>query len=453
MSQVKRDMGSGSIKKLMLQLALPALVGQVVNLLYNIVDRIYIGHIPEIGGTALTGVGLFTPLLMLITAFAMLAGAGGAPRAAIAMGQKDRDRAEKIVANCFTMLMIFAAVLTVALFAAAPALLRLFGASDATLPYALTYGRIYIVGSAFVLIVMGMNPFITTQGFAKVSMLTTLIGAGINIVLDPIFIFLLDMGVAGAALATVISQAVSALWILRFLTGEKTILKLKRGNMKLQKQIILPCLALGISSFVMVSTESLLSVSFTSSLARFGGDVAVGAMTVMTSLNQLITMPLQGICQGGQPLISYNYGAGKMRRVKEAFLCQFIVCVAYTTVFWLLIQFFPGFFAGIFTSDQQLVEYTAWALRIFLACAFSVGFQISCQQAFMALSQAKISLLMACLRKIVLLIPLIFILPNFFENKVTAVFLAEPVSDLIAAAVTTMCFFAFFAKLMKREEK
>lgn len=453
MSQVKRDMGSGSIKKLMLQLALPALVGQVVNLLYNIVDRIYIGHIPEIGGTALTGVGLFTPLLMLITAFAMLAGAGGAPRAAIAMGQKDRDRAEKIVANCFTMLMIFAAVLTVALFAAAPALLRLFGASDATLPYALTYGRIYIVGSAFVLIVMGMNPFITTQGFAKVSMLTTLIGAGINIVLDPIFIFLLDMGVAGAALATVVSQAVSALWILRFLTGEKTILKLKRGNMKLQKQIILPCLALGISSFVMVSTESLLSVSFTSSLARFGGDVAVGAMTVMTSLNQLITMPLQGICQGGQPLISYNYGAGKMQRVKEAFLCQFIVCVAYTTVFWLLIQFFPGFFAGIFTSDQQLVEYTAWALRIFLACAFSVGFQIGCQQAFMALSQAKISLLMACLRKIVLLIPLIFILPNFFENKVTAVFLAEPVSDLIAAAVTTMCFFAFFAKLMKREEK
>ncbi len=453
MSQVKRDMGSGSIKKLMLQLALPALVGQVVNLLYNIVDRIYIGHIPEIGGTALTGVGLFTPLLMLITAFAMLAGAGGAPRAAIAMGQKDRDRAEKIVGNCFTMLLIFALLLTVVLFTAAPALLRVFGASDATLPYALTYGRIYIAGSAFVLVVMGMNPFITTQGFAKISMLTTLIGAGINIVLDPIFIFLFDMGVAGAALATVISQAVSAMWIMRFLTGNKTVLKLKRSNMKLQKQIILPCLALGISSFVMISTESLLSVSFTSSLARFGGDVAVGAMTVMTSLNQLITMPLQGICQGGQPLISYNYGAGKLQRVKEAFFCQFIVCVAYTTVFWLLIQFFPGFFAGIFTSDQQLVSYTAWALRIFLACAFSVGFQISCQQAFMALSQAKISLLMACLRKIVLLIPLIFILPHFFENKVMAVFLAEPVSDLIAAAVTTGCFFAFFTKLMKKQEK
>ena len=446
-------MGSGSVKKLMVQLALPALVGQVVNLLYNIVDRIYIGHIPEIGGAALTGVGLFSPIVMLITAFAMLAGAGGAPRAAIAMGQKDKERAEKIVANCFSVLLIFSFVLTITLYAAAPALLRMFGASDNTLPYALAYGRIYILGSAAVLIVMGMNPFITTQGFAKISMMTTLIGAGINIVLDPIFIFLLNMGVKGAALATVISQMISAAWIMRFLTGEKTILKLKKKNMKPEKRIILPCLALGISSFVMISTESLLSVSFTSSLARYGGDVAVGAMTVMASLNQLITMPLQGVCQGGQPLISYNFGAGKMERVKEAFFCQFIACIAYTTVFWLLLQLFPGFFAGIFTSDQQLVSYTAWALRIFLACAFSIGFQISCQQAFMALSQAKISLLMACLRKIVLLIPLIFILPNFFSDKVTAVFLAEPVSDFIAAAVTTTCFFVFFTKLMKNSEK
>ena len=453
MSQIKRDMGKGSVKKLMLQMALPALVGQVVNLLYNIVDRIYIGHIPEIGGTALTGVGLFTPILMLITAFAMLAGAGGAPRAAIAMGRKDKNRAEKIVGNCFTMLMIFAVVLTIALYAAAPALLQMFGASEQTLPYAVTYGRIYIVGSVFVLIVMGMNSFITTQGFAKVSMMTTLLGAAVNIVLDPIFIFLFDMGVAGAALATVLSQIVSAVWILRFLTGKKTILRLKKSCMRLQKDVILPCLGLGISSFVMISTESLLSVSFTSSLARFGGDVAVGAMTVMTSLNQLIAMPLTGICQGGQPLISYNYGAGKLKRVKEAFFCQFTVCVAYTTVFWLLLMLFPSAFAGIFTSDQQLVSYTAWALRIFLSCAFSVGFQISCQQAFMALSQAKISLLMACLRKIVLLIPLIFILPHFFADKVTAVFLAEPVSDVTAAAVTTACFFRYFGKLMKREEK
>ena len=446
---VKQDMGTGSVKKLMLKMAVPALVGQVVNLLYNIVDRIYIGHLPEIGGTALTGVGLFTPILMLITAFSMLCGAGGAPRAAIAMGRGDREYAEKILGNCFSMLMILAVVLTSALYLAAPTLLRWFGASDATLPYAVSYGRIYILGSVFVLTVMGMNTFITTQGFAQISMLTTVIGAVINIVLDPILMFGLKLGVRGAAIATVLSQAVSALWILRFLTGKKTVLKLKRENLKLVPSVILPCLGLGISSFVMVSTESILSISFTSSLARFGGDVAVGAMTVLTSINQLITMPLSGICQGGQPLISFNYGAKKFDRVKEAFFCQFGVCVAYTTCFWLLLQTMPGFFAGIFTSDTALVDYTAWALRIFLACGFSVGFQISCQQAFMALGQAKISLFMACLRKLILLIPLIFILPNFFENKAFAVFLAEPVSDIIAAAATTIAFFTFFIRMLK----
>ena len=447
----KRDMGTGSVKKLMVQMAVPALVGQVVNLLYNIVDRIYIGHIPEIGGAALTGVGLFTPILMLITAFAMMAGAGGAPRAAIAMGQGDKEKAEKIMANCFTVLLMFAVVLTAVFYFACPTLLRLFGASDATLPYAVEYGRIYILGSVSVLIVMGMNTFITTQGFASISMLTTVIGAVINIVLDPILIFVLDMGVAGAATATVLSQIVSAVWILLFLTGKKTILKLKVPNMKLQKHIILPCLGLGISTFVMLSTESILSISFTSSLARFGGDVAVGAMTVLTSINQLITMPLSGVCQGGQPLISFNYGARKYDRVKEAFFCQFGVCVAYTTVFWLLLMAMPNVFAGIFTSDVALVDYTAWALKIFLACGFSVGFQISCQQAFMALGQAKISLIMALLRKVFLLIPLIFILPLLFtpENKAFAVFLAEPISDVIAAAVTTFMFFRFFIRMLK----
>ena len=448
---VKRDMGTGSVKKLMVQMAVPALVGQVVNLLYNIVDRIYIGHIPEIGGAALTGVGLFTPILMLITAFAMLCGAGGAPRAAIAMGQGDKDKAEKILGNCFALLLMLAVVLTAVFWFACPGLLRMFGASDATLPYAVTYGRIYVVGSVFVLIVMGMNTFITTQGFASISMLTTVIGAVINIVLDPILIFGLKMGVAGAATATVLSQAVSAVWILRFLTGKKTILKLKKENLKLRKPIILPCLGLGISTFVMLSTESILSVSFTSSLARFGGDVAVGAMTVLTSINQLITMPLSGICQGGQPLISFNYGAKKYDRVKEAFFCQFGVCVAYTTVFWLALMAFPNVFAGIFTSDVALVDYTAWALKIFLACGFSVGFQISCQQAFMALGQAKISLIMALLRKVFLLIPLIFVLPLFFapENKAFAVFLAEPISDVVAAAVTTFMFFRFFIRMLK----
>ena len=444
-----QDMGTGSIRKWMVQLAVPALVGQVVNLLYNIVDRIYIGHIPEIGGAALTGVGLFSPILMLITAFAMMAGSGGAPRAAIAMGQGDKEKAEKILGNCFTVLMGMAVLLTVVFYFACPTLLRWFGASDATLPYAVEYGRIYILGSIFVLTTMGLNVFITTQGFAKISMLTTVIGAVTNIVLDPILIFGLNLGVKGAAIATVCSQAVSAIWILRFLTGKKTILKLKPANMKLIPGIILPCLGLGVSTFVMLSTESILSISFTSSLARFGGDVAVGAMTVLTSINQLITMPLSGVCQGGQPLISYNYGAKKIDRVKEAFFCQFGVCVAYTVVFWLLLMTMPNVFAGIFTSDTAIVDYTAWAIRVFLACGFSVGFQLSCQQAFMALGQAKISLVMALLRKVFLLIPLIFILPMFFTDKAFAVYLAEPIADIVAAAVTTFMFFRFFLKMLK----
>ena len=443
------DMGSGSVKRWMVKMAVPAVIGQVVNLLYNIVDRIYIGHISGIGGSALTGVGLFTPILMLITAFAMLAGAGGAPRAAIAMGKGSREEAEKIMANCFTVLLILAVILTAVFSVFLPSLLRLFGASDVTLPYGTTYGRIYILGSIFVLTVMGMNPFITTQGFSRMSMMTTVIGAGINIVLDPIFIFVLDLGVAGAALATVLSQAVSAVWILKFLTGKKTLLKLKPGNMTLERKTIAPCLGLGVSSFVMVSTESLLSISFTSSLSRYGGDVAVGAMTVLTSINQLIMMPMQGVCQGGQPLMSFNYGARKLNRVKEAFLCQFLTCVTYTAVFWSLLMLFPNAFAGIFTSDTALVEYTAWAIRVFLAGCFSVGFQISCQQAFMALGQAKTSLIMACLRKLILLIPLIFILPLFFENQAFAVFLAEPVSDILSAVVTTAVFARFFRKLMK----
>ncbi len=450
MKEKTQDMGSGSIPKLLAQLAIPAVVAQIVNLLYNIVDRIYIGHIPEIGASALTGVGLFTPILMLINAFAMLAGAGGAPRAAIAMGEKNHERAEKIIGNCFSLLLIFAVILTGVFYILAPTLLQLFGASDVTLPYAVEYSRIYILGSIFVLIVMGMNPFITTQGFSKISMLTTVIGAVINIILDPIFIFVFGMGVKGAALATVLSQAVGAVWILRFLTGQKTILKLKKCNLKMEKDIILPCLALGISSFIMLSTESLLSISFTSSLSRYGGDLAVGAMTIITSVSQLVLMPMQGICQGGQPIISYNYGAGNKDRVKKAFFTQFKVCVAFSIVCWAAMMLIPQVFAGLFTTDQALSEYTVWAIRIYMAGIFSLGFQISCQQSFMALGQAKISLLLACLRKIVLLIPLIFILPLFIENKVFAVFLAEPVSDILAATVTTIAFLSRFNKILEK---
>ena len=435
-----RSLESGNVKSLLLKLAIPAVVAQVINLLYNIVDRIYIGHIPEIGTNALTGVGLCLPILMLVNDFATLAGGGGAPRAAIAMGQGKKEDAENILANCFSTLIIIAIILTVTLSLTAEPLLWLFGASENTIPYAMDYMRIYLLGSIFVLIVMGMNPFLTTQGFAKFAMITTVIGAVINIVLDPIFIFGLNMGVSGAALATIISQCVSAIWVLRFLTGKQTILKLQLKNLKLKASVILPCLALGISGFIMLSTESLLSISFNSSLSKFGGDLAVGSMTIISSVSQLITLPLSGICQGAQPIVSYNFGAGNKERVLSVFKYTLLICASYTTLGWILTMTVPQVFAGIFSSDAALIENAAWCMRIYMAGIFAFGFQISCQQTFVALGQAKTSLLLACLRKLVLLIPLIFILPLFFENKVFAVFLAEPVSDIVAAAVTTIIF-------------
>lgn len=446
------ELGTGSIPKLFFKLAIPAVVAQVVNLLYNIVDRIYIGHIPEIGASALTGVGLFASIMMFITAFSMLAGAGGAPLASIALGKNDKDHAEKIMTNSFLLLLVFAVILTVVIYFLAPTLLTMFGASEVTLPYAVDYARIYVLGTVFVLIVTGMNPFVTTQGFANIAMLTTVIGAAINIVLDPIFIFVLGMGVKGAALATVLSQAVGAIWILRFLTGPKTVLKLRKENMKLDPKIFGPTLALGISPFIMVSTESLLSISFTTSLAKYGGDVAVGAMTIITSINMLVTMPLQGFTQGGQPIMSYNYGAGNVDRVKKAFFMQFGVCVGYAALFWIICMMFPNTLAGIFTTDAALAKYASRAIRIYMAGIFSVGFQLACQQSFMALGQAAISLVLAFLRKLILLIPLIFILPNFFADKVFAVFLAEPVSDIIAATVTTVVFFTQFKKIMAKAQ-
>lgn len=447
------DLGTGNIRSLLLKLAIPAVVAQVINLLYNIVDRIYIGHIPEIGTSALTGVGLCMPILMLVNAFASLAGAGGAPRAAIAMGKGKKEDAEQILGNCFAALLIIAVILTVTLSMAAEPLLWLFGASENTISYALDYMRIYLMGSVFVLIVMGMNPFLTTQGFAKFSMLTTVIGAVINIILDPIFIFALGMGVKGAALATILSQSVGAVWVLRFLTGEKTILKLRIKNFKLKSSVILPCLALGVSTFIMLSTESLLNISFNSSLARFGGDIAVGSMTIISSVSQLITLPLAGICQGAQPIASFNYGAGNKERVLKVFKYTLLLCVSYASLGCILTLAMPRFFAGIFSSDEVLIENAAWCMRVYMAGIFSFGFQNSCQQTFVALGQAKTSLLLACLRKLILLIPLIFILPFFFENKVFAVFLAEPVSDILAATVTTTIFFTRIRGILEKGAK
>ena len=443
-------LGTAPISKLIWKMAPPTIIAQLVNLLYNIVDRIYIGHIENVGAIALTGVGLVTPILMIVTAFAMLASAGGASRSAIAMGQGNREEADRILGNCFTLLLIFAAFLTVTLLSFAEPLMMLFGASENTLPYALQYMRIYCCGSIFVLITMGLNPFLNAQGFSGFSMLTTILGAVTNIALDPIFIFALDMGVSGAAIATVISQSVSAIFVFWFLTkGKKSILKLRLPAMRLKASVVGPVLGLGVSAFVMVATEGILSISFNSSLSKFGGDLSVGAMTIITSCSQLISMPTQGLVQGCLPIISFNFGAGNKDRVKKCFRIILTCAAAYTTLFCAATLLMPQVFVRIFNNDAALVQHTAWAMRIYMAGIFSLGFQMTCQQTFMALGQAKVSLLLACLRKLVLLIPLIFILPLFFQNKVMAVFLAEPFSDVIAAAVTVTVFFGRFDRILK----
>jgi len=447
---VSSPLGTAPIGKLMVKMALPTVVAQIVNLLYNIVDRIYIGHIEGVGADALTGVGLCLPMIMLMNAFAMLGAAGGAPRAAIALGQGRKEEAERILGNCSSMLLLFSAMITTVFLLFAEPLLRLFGASDATLPYALDYMNIYSCGAIFVLLVLGLNTFLTTQGFSNFAMVTTLIGAIINIILDPILIFGFGMGVRGAAIATVISQAVGSCWVLWFLIkGKKTILRLRLSQLKLIGSVVGPCLGLGISGFVMMATEAFLSISFNASLQEFGGDIAVGSMTIISSCSQLALMPASGICQGCQPIVSYNFGAGNMDRVKACFKRQLLLCGGYTTAFWALSMLFPHVLVQIFNSDPALVEHTVWTMRVYMAGIFAMGFQLTCQQCFMALGQAKVSLLLACLRKLILLIPLIFILPLFIENKVFAVFLAEPVSDILAATVTVTVFTARFNKILK----
>lgn len=447
-----KNLGEGNIRKLVIALAIPTVISQVVNMLYNIVDRMYIGHIPETGVDALTGLGLCYPIIMIVSAFSYLFGIGGAPKAAIEMGKGNNKRAEEILGNCTASLVLAALVLMSVLLVFGEDLLYLFGASDNTITYAFSYLQIYAIGTIFVQISLGLNMFITTQGFTKYSMMTVLIGAVLNIVLDPIFIYGFNMGVQGAALATTISQAVSAVWVFKFLTGNKTKLSIKKENLKIKKEIMLPVLALGVSPFIMNSTESILNICFNVSLQKYGGDIAVGTMTILSSIFLLCLMPLQGICQGVQPIISFNYGAGKFDRVKEAIKLQIIICVCFTTFCWIMAMAFPNLFIGIFNSDPDLVELAVWAMRIYTFGVFALGIQISCQQTFMALGQAKVSLLLACLRKIILLIPLIFILPNFFENKLFAVFLAEPIADITAAIITGITFMVVMKKLLNAKQ-
>lgn len=454
MNDNKSFLGTEPIGKLLMKLALPTVAAQLINMLYNIVDRIYIGHIPGDGALALTGVGVCMPIIMIVSAFAALVDNGGAPRATIYMGKKDNDTAERILGNCFTAQIIISAVLTMVLLIWNRDLLLAFGASENTIDYAVAYMNIYAFGTVFVQITLGMNLFITAQGFAKTGMLSVLLGAVTNIILDPVFIFGFHMGVRGAALATILSQALSCIWVLCFLFGKKTILKLKKRYMTVKKEILFPCLALGSSVFIMQSSESVISVCFNSSLLKYGGDLAVGAMTILTSVMQFAMLPLQGLGQGAQPIISYNYGAGNKERVKGAFWLLLKCSMFYSVLFWAVAILFPQMFVGMFTSDAVLAAFTRDALKIYMAVVGLFGIQMACQITFGALGNAKASILVAVMRKFVLLIPLIYIMPAIFTaDKARAVYMAEPVADTLAITFTGFLFFFQFRKVLRQMNK
>ena len=440
--------------KLLLRLALPPVTAQLINMLYNIVVRIYIGHIPDIGATALTGVGVCMPLIMIVSAFAALVGYGGAPRASIFMGKQDKESAEKTLGNCFALQIFISLVLTAVLLIWNREFLMAFGASANTIEYGVNYMNIYALGTIFVEVTLGMNAFITAQGFAKTGMFSVLIGAVANIILDPIFIFGFHMDVRGAALATIISQALSCIWVVTFLCGKKTFLRIKRKNLGLAPEIILPCLALGIATFIMQASESVISVCFNSSLQKYGGDIAVGAMTILTSVMQFAMLPLQGLGQGAQPIISYCYGAGDSGRVQSAFKLLLKVSLGYSVLLWGMVMLFPGGFAAMFTSDAQLVEYTKTALRIYMGSMFLFGIQMACQMTFNALGKAAESIVVAVMRKFVLLIPLIYIMPCLIQgNQTMAVYLAEPIADFLAVTFTAVLFTVQFKKILRKIEK
>lgn len=453
MTQDKSFLGTQPVGKLLVKLAVPTVISQIVNMLYNIIDRVYIGHIPGDGSWALTGMGICMPIILIISAFAALVASGGAPRASICMGKGDNESAEKILGGCFAMQIIISAILTVVLLIWDKPLLLAFGASENTIDFAVEYMNIYAIGTVFVQLTLGMNAFITAQGFANIGMITVSIGAVANIILDPIFIFGFGMGVKGAAVATVISQALSCAWTIAFLTGKKTFLRLKKSNFFGAPKLVLPCVALGLSAFIMQASESVISVCFNSSLLKYGGDVAVGAMTILTSVMQFAMLPLQGIAQGAQPITSYNYGAGNAKRVKKTFRLLLVVCLCYSFLLWGCVMLFPRIFAGMFTTDASLTEFTVHAMRVYFAVMFIFGIQVACQMTFVSIGNAVCSIIVAIMRKFVLLIPLIYILPNFISDKTTAVYTAEPVADIIAVTFTAILFAIQFNKSLKKLEK
>ena len=451
MNEEKDFLGTESVGRLLFRLAVPTVTAQLINMLYNIVDRIYIGHIPEEGAMALTGVGVCMPLIMIVSAFAAFVAYGGAPRATIFMGKGEYEKAEETLGNCFVVQVIISVLLTAALLLWNRDFLLAFGASANTVDYGVAYMNIYALGTIFVQMTLGMNAFITAQGFARTGMLSVLIGAVANIILDPIFIFGLHMGVRGAALATILSQAMSCTWVLLFLVGKKTHLRIRVQNMKLQKAIVAPCLALGLSNFVMQASESVISVCFNSSLLRYGGDIAVGAMTILTSVMQFAMLPMQGLGQGAQPIISYNFGAGNVKRVKDAFRLLLKSSLLYSCLLWIFVMLFPQGFAAMFTSDGSLLSYTQMALRIYMGSMFLFGIQMACQMTFISLGNAKASILVAVMRKFILLLPLIYIMPHIFTaDKARAVYMAEPVADFLAICFTSVLFYFQFKKALRQ---
>lgn len=451
MEKNNQYLGTEPLGKLLFKLAVPSVVAQIINMLYNIVDRIYIGHMPEGGSLALTGLGVCMPIIMVVSAFAALVSMGGAPRASIAMGRGDNSAAEYILGNCFVLQIIISAILTSVLLIWDRDLLLAFGASPDTIEFAVGYMDIYATGTIFVQLTLGMNAFITAQGFSKTSMYTVLIGAVSNIILDPVFIFGFGMGVQGAALATVISQCISCVWVLFFLRSEKTILKLKKENMHLKAKVILPCLALGLAAFIMQSSESIISVSFNTSLLKYGGDIAVGAMTILSSINMFAMLPLQGLGQGAQPIVSYNYGAKDAKRVRGAFRLLLKSSLIYATALWLIIMLLPQVFTSLFTTNAELAAFTQSAMRRYFAVMFMFGIQIACQMTFTAIGSAKSSIAVAVVRKFVLLLPLIYLMPALFPaDKAMAVYLAEPAADFIAVTFTAILFSIQFKRAMDK---
>ena len=450
----KEMLGTAPIGKLLFKLALPTVVAQLINMLYNIVDRIYIGHMPDVGDLALTGVGVCMPIILLVSAFAALVSSGGAPRASILMGKHDMESAERTLGACFGLQVIISAILTGVLLIWNRDLLLAFGASDNTIEYATSYMSIYALGTVFVQLTLGMNAFISAQGFTKISMISVLIGAVANIALDPLFIYTFGMGVRGAALATILSQALSCAWGVSFLCGKKSFLRLRTKNLVPSPKIVLPCLALGSATFIMQASESVISVCFNSSLLNYGGDIAVGAMAILTSIMQFAMLPPQGIAQGAQPILSYNYGAKNAERVKKTYKTLLVVCVIYSITLWLLVMIMPRVFVSIFTPDAALVDFASNALRIYFSGMVLFGIQIACQMTFVSLGNAPSSILVAVVRKFVLLLPLIYIVPKLASDPTVGVYMAEPIADVTAVTFTTILFiFQFRKALRKIEEK